>query len=83
VSLNYGNVRAGARAEDPNLGYICPSEGVHLRLATEEKYLYLHIFYFQIYIHISVYITLKSSYMLFLKYIYVINHDKIFCLKKF
>jgi len=27
-------------SEVPNLGYICLSEGVHLRLAIEEKYIY-------------------------------------------
>ena len=42
----------------PNLGYmypqgyICLSEGLHLRLAIEDK-IYLRIFYFLIYIHTS------------------------------
>jgi len=43
----------------PNLGYmypqgyICLSEGVHLRLAIEDK-IYLRIFYFLIFIHTSI-----------------------------
>jgi len=52
-----------------NLGYICLSEGVHLRLAIEEK-IYLHNICFQIFIHISVNIIFKNHYMLVVKYIY-------------
>jgi len=59
----------------PNLGYmylqgyICLSEGVHLRLAIEEK-IYLHNICFQILIHLSVNIIFKNHYMLAVKYIY-------------
>jgi len=35
-----------------------------------EDALYLHIFYFQIFIHISVNIIFKIRYMLIVKYIY-------------
>jgi len=49
-------------------GYIILSEGVHLRLAIEEK-IYLHNIYFQIFIHISVNIIFKNHYIL-VKYIY-------------
>jgi len=58
----------------PNLGYmypwgyICLSEGVHLRLAIEGK-IYLHVVYFQIFIHISLNIIFKSQYMYIVKYI--------------
>jgi len=60
----------------PNLGYtypqgyICLSEGVHLRLAIEEK-IYSHNICFQIFINISVNITFKNHYRLVVKYIYV------------
>jgi len=59
----------------PNLGYmhpwgyICLSEGVHLRLSTEGK-IYLHVVYFQIFIHISLNIVFKSHCMYIVKYIY-------------
>jgi len=39
-------------------GYICLSEGVHLRLAIKGK-IYLCTIYFQIFIHISVNIIFK------------------------
>jgi len=58
----------------PNLGYMYPqgciflSEGVHLRLAIEEK-IYLQIVYFQIFIHISANIIFKNHYMFIVKYI--------------
>jgi len=58
----------------PNLGcmypqgYICLSESVHLRLAIDEK-MYLHIIYFQIFLHISVIIILINN-TLIVKYIY-------------
>jgi len=61
------------RAGVPNLGYmypqgyICLSEGVHLRLAKIRK-IYLHI-YFQIFIHISLSIMIKYHYMLIVKYV--------------
>jgi len=42
-------------------GYICLSEGVHLRLAIEEK---------SIFKKISVNIIFKNHYMLVVKYIY-------------
>ena len=63
------------KAGVPNLGYmypqgyICLSEGVHLRLAIEEK-IYLHNICFQIFIHISVNIIFKNHCMLVVKYIY-------------
>jgi len=63
-------------------GYICLSEGVHLMLAIDEK-MYLHIIYFQTYIHILVIIIFKNHNTLIVKYIYMKNHDKIFCHKKF
>jgi len=50
-------------------GYICLSEGVHLRLAIEEK-IYLLDICFQIFIHISVNINFKNHYMLVVKNIY-------------
>jgi len=49
-------------------GYICLSEGVHLRLAIEGK-IYLHVVYFQIFMHISLNIIFKSYYMYIVKYI--------------
>jgi len=58
-----------AMPEVPNLGYICLSEGVRLRLAIKEK-LILHIIYFRIFIHISVNIFFKNRYMLVLKNTY-------------
>ena len=51
------------------MGYICLSEGAHLRLAIDKK-MYLHIIYFQIFIHISVIIIFKNHNMLIVKYIY-------------
>jgi len=66
------------RAGVPNLvymhpqGYICLSEGVHLRLSIEDK-IYLHIIYFQLFIDISVNIAFKSQYMLILKYIHELS----------
>jgi len=53
----------------PNMGYICLSEEAHLRLAIDKK-MYLHIIYFQIFIHISVIIIFKNHNMLIVKYIY-------------
>ena len=50
-------------------GYICLSEGVHLRLAIDEK-MYLHKIYFQIFIHISAIIIFKNHNTLIVKYIY-------------
>jgi len=47
------------RAEVPNLGYmypygcICLSQGVHLRLAIEEKYIFTYLFFPKIYTYIS------------------------------
>jgi len=49
-------------------GYICLSEGVHLRLAIEGKK-YLHVVYFQIFVHILLNIILKSHCMFVVKYI--------------
>jgi len=49
-------------------GYICLSEGVHLRLAIDEK-MYLHIIYFQIFVYISVIIIFKNHNTLIVKYI--------------
>jgi len=63
------------KPEVPNLGYmypygyICLSEGVHLRLAME-KIDFLGILYFQIFIHISVNVILKNRYTPIVKYIY-------------
>jgi len=48
-------------------GYICPSEGVHLRLAVEGK-IYCYITDFQIFIHITVNSIFKNDYMLIVKY---------------
>jgi len=62
--------------EVTNLGYMCPQgyiclpEGVHLRLAIEEK-IYLHNICFEIFIHISVNIIFKHHYLLIVNYIYV------------
>jgi len=74
-SQKFKRYGTAAKAEVPNLGYmyrygyICLSEGVHLRLAIEGKYIftYLHL---QIFIDISVNIIFKNRYMLIVKYIY-------------
>jgi len=50
-------------------GYICLFNGVHLRLAIEEK-IYLHTICFQISVHISVNFILRSRYMHIVKYTY-------------
>jgi len=50
-------------------GYICLSDGAHLRLAVEGKTL-LHMIYFQIFIHMPVNIIFKNGYSLIVKYIY-------------
>jgi len=49
-----------ARAEVPNLGYICLSEGVHLRLAIEEKYIFTYLLFPIIYTYISKYYFKKQ-----------------------
>jgi len=46
------------------------SKGVDLKVAIETKYIYLHTFHFQIFIHISVNIILKSCYVPIVKYVY-------------
>ena len=67
--------RWSTKAGVPNLGYmypqghICLSEGVHLRLA-EDKKIFLHVIYFQIFLHISLGIIIKNHYMLIVKYVY-------------
>jgi len=50
-------------------GYICQSEGVHLRLAIDMGKTYLYIIYFQIFIHISVNIIFKNHCLLIVNYI--------------
>jgi len=50
-------------------GYICLSERVHLRLTEDEKNT-LTFIYFQIFIHISLSIIIKSQYFLIVKYVY-------------
>jgi len=71
----------------PNLGYmypqgyICLFEGVHLRLAIEEK-IHLRTIYFQIFIHISVNNIFKNLYMLLLN-ISMIIMIKYFVIKNF
>jgi len=62
-------------------GYICLSEGVHLRLAIEEQNIFAYNF-FQRFIHTSVHIPFNYRYVLIVKCIYD-NHDKMFCRKKF
>ena len=65
-----------SKIEVPNLGYmypwgyICLSEGVHLRLATEVKYIFTYLLFPNIYtfIHVSVNSILKSRYMPIVKY---------------
>jgi len=49
-------------------GYICLSEGVHFGLAIENKNRFTY-YLFQIFIHISLNIMMKS-HMLIVKYIY-------------
>jgi len=71
----YGQGIRVSSSGDPNLGYmypqgyICLFEGVHLRLAIEEK-IHLRTLYFQIFVHISVNNIFKNPYMLIVKYIY-------------
>jgi len=73
--------RSQSRTGVPNLaymypqGYICLSEGVHLRLAIEDKNIfacYLFPKYLYIFIYISVNIIFKNHYMLIVKYIWII-----------
>ena len=64
------------RSEVPNLGYICLSEGIQLRLAIEEEYIFPYLSLHKL-IHISVEITLKSRHVLIFKYacdLIMINH---------
>jgi len=61
-------VLPAARSGVPNLGYICLSEGVYLRLAEDEKNIFTYI-YFQIFIYILLSIITKN-YMLIVKYVY-------------
>jgi len=51
--------------------YICLSEGIQLRLATEVKYIFTYLLFPNIYtfIHVSVNIILKIRYMPIVKYI--------------
>jgi len=51
--------------------YICLSEGIHLRLATEVKYIFTYLLFPNIYtfIHVLVNIILKIRYMPIVKYI--------------
>jgi len=69
------------RSEVPNLGYmypqgyICLSEGVHLRLSIENKnmfayYLISKYLYIYHYIYLYIYTIIKSHYMLMVKFIY-------------
>jgi len=59
---------AYSRAGVPNLGYmypqgyICLSEGVHLRLSTEEQNMFAYNFFPNIYTYISYYYFQKSLY---------------------
>jgi len=62
-------------------GYICLFEAVHLRLAIEGK-IYLHVVYFQIFVHISLKLFSKVIICLLLN-ISVKNHEKLFCHKEF
>jgi len=67
-------LRSQSSSVVPNLGYmypqgyICLSEGVHLRLSTEEQNTF-EIIIFQIFAHISVTIIFKNHYTLIVKYI--------------
>jgi len=63
-------------------GYICQSEGVHLGLAIEEKYIFTYYLFPNIYAYISE-IFFKNPHMLIVKYVYEYNHNKISCHKKF
>jgi len=47
---------------DYNLGYICLSEGVHVRLLLEGKNILIYLY--RIFVHISVHIILNNHYML-------------------
>jgi len=57
-----------ARPGVPNLGYIFLSEGVHLRLAVEEKNIVTYCLFPNIYTYISEY-YFQNHYMLIVKYI--------------
>jgi len=46
----------------PNLGYISLSEGVHLRLAIEEKSIFIRYLFPNIYTYINEYSFQKSLY---------------------
>ena len=67
-------MEALSRSGVPNLGYmypqeyICLSEGVR-GFAIEDK-IFLHVVYFQIFMHIALKIIFKSHYMFIVKYIY-------------
>jgi len=58
----------GSRAEVPNLGsmypwgYICLSEGVHLRLAIQVKYIFTYLLFPNIYAYIREYYSQKLLY---------------------
>ena len=50
------------KAEYPNLGYmyVCLSEGVHVRLAIEAKYIFTYLLFPNIYTYISEYYYQKT-----------------------
>jgi len=48
-------------------GYICLSEGVHLRLAEDEKNIFTYYLFPNIYILLSI---IAKNYMLIVKYVY-------------
>jgi len=50
-------------------GYICQSEGVHLRLSVEEQNIIAYDLFPNIYAYINEYSFQKSLYMLIVKYI--------------
>jgi len=49
-------------------GYICLSEGVHLRLSVEEQNIFAYNFFSNIYTYINEY-YFQKSFMLIVKYI--------------
>ena len=78
---------AYSRAGVPNLGcmypqgYICLSEGVHLRLSTEEQNIFAYNF-FSKYLHIYQLLLFSKMIIRLLLNISMNNHDKIYCHRK-
>ena len=69
MAQSVGNkITERSKAGVPNLGYMYPqgyiflSEGVHLRLAIEEKYIFTYYLFPNIYTYISEYYFQKSLY---------------------